>query len=615
MSKYVNDGRWRAGLTVAALLMLFAVAELYALNFELFSAIIRDALSGHLSPARVFAAPFDVSNIWFAVLIGGASITTLVSSSRARLRMRQRLFAIAGNADAIPLARANATDSAFKRPDETPPPDWTSTPDTLRLGWREQQYTRQRWAPVVGCLGLLGALAAGIVSLVGALLLIRAIPITGSWFAPLVVLGVSLAACLAVGIPMWRATMRLAEAGPVPAHDENALIADDAGLTWLRPGQLAVHMHWTDVRLLEVALTFSGKDTTAWRVYTLWDAEGRSISWPVYNVGVATTQRVPDEPARVALARAADALLALIHERTGLTARTFDAALLADARQAQPWFGTVILEPTTVTPATSPLLFLLTGILLCCALALPLLPLTSELWVNIYAALSLLIVGLLSLRTIRRWRRSERRSPNPTHLNRITLPAASPAPDTDALFTLAQRPTLTTTLAVWLLAPSCILDGVVALVAILTPGSHYGGSTLGSTLAFTTNAVLAVIALGGVVGLLIGIANGGPRRIVAGPERLSMGPEGAANPRVSILWPKVTAIIAIVRRDGRVVGYRVEGANPIGSDTINWRHDPRSIITAPSPRPLLQRAQPITPDELAALVVARTGLPLEAREA
>jgi hypothetical protein len=197
------------------------------------------------------------------------------------------------------------------------------------------------------------------------------------------------------------------------------------------------------------------------------------------------------------------------------------------------------------------------------------------------------------------------------------LPADPPALDANALFTLAQRPPLTTTLAVWLLAPSCMLDGVVALVSVVAPGSSYATQSIGASLAFSTRFVLFSVMAVGFLGVLYGMSSEGPRRILAGPERLSLGPEGAADPQTSIAWPKVTAIIAVTRRDGRVTGYRVEaaGAGPLVSDTISWLRDPRSVISAPSPRPLLQRSTRIAPDELAALVVARTGLALEQREA
>jgi len=148
-----------------------------ALYFGAYAATITALLAQGLSPAHVLALPFDGSVGICVFLVAGAG-AAWVGSMRARRREGQRARAFAGDRDALPAAKPptlpDADDpTSDAHPftfDPTGPLDssnWETIHEQMRLGWRRPVYSHQRWAPLVGCGGMLGALAALVVARTG----------------------------------------------------------------------------------------------------------------------------------------------------------------------------------------------------------------------------------------------------------------------------------------------------------------------------------------------------------------------------------------------------------------------------------------------------------------
>ncbi len=350
--------------------------------------------------------------------------------------------------------------------------------------------------------------------------------------------------------------------------------ADDAGLHFHRIGTRRhdVSVPWGEARLLEVWRTGTGRQGR--RGFTLYGERAR-IEWSLPRDPQMRLQKQSDAEA---------VLLAAIHTRTGLIPRTLAPALrapdtLPSEHTGPKLVGTIVVIVLALAP------FAL-------AAAALLLPLTTVLWLNAYVALTFVVVGLLmATATVQTLGELFRRTPLPDP--GTILPPGMPPPDmmsgTGAYELRWRKRSLT-----WLGEASLgalFAGNAIPLIGILSGAE---AAVAGDLMVILNLAVGGVAVLG--LALLLDSAIGVHHTVRANAMGLTAG-------RQTLRWSDVEEVVAHAPRRA-VEEFKVVGGE--GDVTIEW---PAKVRAKPRPG-----AQPITPGELAALVVARSGKALRVEE-
>lgn len=347
--------------------------------------------------------------------------------------------------------------------------------------------------------------------------------------------------------------------------------ADDAGLHFHRIGtrKRDKSVPWGEARLLEVWLSGSGRQRA--RGFTLY-GERTEIEWSLPRGRQARTQKQSDIEA---------ALLAAIHAHTGLSPRTLAPALRApDSRPA---------ERAGPKPRGIVLLIVVMLLPFVAAAATLLLPLTTVPALNAYTALTFGMLGLLLvIASVQALGELFHRTPIPDP--GAILPPEMPTLDTPGagVYALRWRVPARTRLAEAALG-TLFAGNVVPLLAVMVGAGPADG--VSPILNFALGGMVLLGAL-----LLAGAARSGRHTIIAEATGLRSG-------RQTLRWDEVDEVVARVP-SRTAVGFKVVGDE--GEVTIEW---PAKVHTAPR-----SGAQAITPGELAALVVARSGKALRVED-
>lgn len=351
--------------------------------------------------------------------------------------------------------------------------------------------------------------------------------------------------------------------------------ADDAGMHYWRHGRgdRTVTVPWGEARLLEVWLT-GDTGRQGRRGFTLY-GQGNRIEWWLPRDRQMRLQKQSDAEA---------VLLAAIHTRTGLVPRTLAPALRApDARPAEREgpkpLGTILAVVFALVPFVA-------------AAATLEMPLTTEPALNAYVAITFGVLGLLvviaSVQTL-----SELFNRTPLPDPGMILSPGMPPPDmtggTGAYELRWRKRSLT-----WLGEASLgalFAGNAIPLVGILSGAEAFVAGDLTVILNF---AVGGVALLG--LALLLDSACGVHHTVRANATGLTAR-------RQTLRWADVEEVVA--RVPGRTVAdFKVVG--DAGDVTIEW---PARVCATRH-----AGVQAISPSELAALVVVRSGKALRVEE-
>jgi hypothetical protein len=366
-----------------------------------------------------------------------------------------------------------------------------------------------------------------------------------------------------------------------PLGPKYALVAGGEGIAALHLKGQGPRLRWGEIRLLEVSrMSARGNE----RIFTVY-GNGRSISWHDFEKPPRKRFR-PDIPREEFTCRQR-ALLALIATRTGLQPRTFSTALMRDDELAKRRSPNSRASVYVVGYGVATLLFLL-------AMAILALPLTHNLLLNGYAAATTAVSGLGLAAMVRRTLGPRRAGPA-----QPSLPYALPVAPTAGLesFDLMSRRGLGSRLKEFAIGFALTLDIVPAFAA----QANLPDSPL---LAFATRAVADLIFLVSIIGMgAIAIALGrSSTHIIV--EAGGLG-ERAGRKATQLAWDAIVLVSAELERD------TPKSFLALGRDG--------EIITWPVHGAIWESKSPlqshISPEELAALVVARSGVQLTTKEA
>lgn len=429
---------------------------------------------------------------------------------KARRRVRARTAAIAGDQDAVPLARYAVEASAA--------PDLTAA--ALVVAYPPSRWRTPRWIRLRIITGILG-----IPCVVGIFVL------TLSPWHPVLNAGIAALFGLVtvVGVP---SLSELRGLFVLAYRSGRRLTASLEGIEWAPVLGRTRAMRWDEARLLEVSRYADGTTRTGSRVerrrYTLYGAT--TTLW--WNDLGAVYDKPSGDGAR---------LLALVRARTGLVPRTFDQELREATRRVRPG----VRLPRARVPALA-----------------------------------------------------------------LQLPAgetARAAAEPERVYSLVTYATTNRARAITggIGALLC-LGGVAVVVWVLSLLQVVRAPTLaGGSIAFLNVVWAVLLGVGGLLGCLLVVAAVRKRGLVtirADARGLSMaGPESS----VRLPWNEVASIVYMSARNRHTYVVRAWGATA----SVAW---PAQV--SPSVR---VEAEPgtvaVTPDELAAVVAARSGKPVEAR--
>ncbi len=518
----------------------------------------------------------------FAALVClGGGVAFLVMAGHTRGSHIKRLAALQGDVDVLPLAEIH--------PDPTLVPDVAQQP--LELMWRTGGGARFVKIPLLGIQALLVLATVGLtifqfvapffpafqpsqpMSVTEIILRVAVALVCSGIVAVICVLGARIAPHL-FGRPFGVS----ATTSGIDAHTEFGS---------------HIHIAWEEMRLLEVATG----GTTVKRSFSLY-APGKRIGWAEYTSGLGA-EYVPVGASGTEMTLRQAALLSLIAARTGLVPRTLAKALESKPAPAR--------QPKRASNAAALLVFAL--IVAGITAADILIPVTPFTWVNWLSAGSLALVTLslivASLRT------TLTRSALPAH----ATPPSVGAPSLEApgvVYLLAWKAPLRRRLLMGALGVCLavnVVPGVWVLlqqIAIALPGYHPQILSDGPFTFMGRYMLAFVLGAFGIVGLVFVYMStmGATTRIRADKNGLTM--RVARNARL-MPWSSVQDISWGAGRGGRY-SYIVKSDVP--TFPIYWFSDSQATdTTAPS-----DGAIPIGPDELAALVAARTGKPIGVRE-
>jgi hypothetical protein len=534
--------------------------------------------------ASLFALPqqFGLPPLTHLGQMGGGVIWTgsiggllLLSSSRdTRRRIRLRRLALAGDLSVMPLAIAEA--------------DPANTPDAAHLPvvipWRRKPRGREWVAPAVLMLvfgsgpGILLALAmlggAGWRQTLGDYASGHSI---GDFLGMVLVMACATSLAVTSLVAVIRALT--SQLGP-----EYGVVADDEGISTLHLEGQGPRMRWGDVRLLEVSLFSGSSDEWIFMAY----GPRASVYWQ--DVKKARKRRRL-EISHEEFAGRQRALLALIASRTGLQPRTLATPLMRDDNAAQ--------RPTrNYRGLAYGIGYGLAGGLVLLAIAVLALPLTHNPLLDGYAATMTALAGIALIVITRQALKPARASSSQLGLPYV-LPVAPPL--TAEPLEVAYHRRLTGRLrdaAIGLVLALNVVPAVAAQFFIHDHPSHV------PLLDFPTRVVADLLSLIGLIGLVvITVAIGtGPTILTASPDGLR---EREGRTATHLPWGTVVSLsleldkgtpdqFTALSRDG---------------DTIRW--PARDVVW----RGGRWGQQWITAEELAAIVVQRSGVPLTIKEA
>jgi len=581
VSKYRLDGWWSGVVCVA---VFFTLVSLGSYAFVVVIAI------GELSPLyRVsffITSPDSETLLLLLVIYPVFSYVFWRVALHARQRARRRTLALAGNLSAMPLARLDSTESAQTANTAEAQP---SNDQQVYIGWREPHYANWWITPVYAIFGLFALMSIPFIALFVMITKINTLVVV------IVFVGLIIA-CFTVYIIGLR---RLANQQPTPQQRVTHLIADASGLTWNQPCKRAVVIRWEDARLLEV-WTAPMWGTPA-QVNRLFGAGKAIIVWPQFGPHVKPPIGYePDEITEDQLARRLQDILILIRHRTYLAPRSFDPELtdermLTDASNMFTAFTTFfIVAVFGVLPLIGASLIVLK-------------PLTAYPLANVYGALTLVLIGVGSITLfirgqISRARRRQRFGSDSAPPSYALPPAPTNA---NSIYTLCVTRPNRERLLSGLIGILGLLDGVVVFLSFVAPGHAFHPGSLGYNFETLLQTPLAIVTFASLYLLSFDTLRPAIALYGATSEGLAM----RRNIRIMriIRWRDIV-YVATIRRAGVVTGFEAIATN---GERISWPAIAPQSSTRHSAR---DRSAPVAPDELAALVVARTGLTLEARE-
>jgi hypothetical protein len=524
--------------------------------------------------------------IFFGVVLLGGGAFFIVLAARARRRHRIRLAALQGDVGAMPLAAIGVHSAAA--------PDVAEQP--LELMWRTGIVIRVFYVPILGLQALAALISVGatVVGQVAPIFmppppyLVNATPPMSVMEIVLRIAGACVVVALVVGFGIL-----FVRAIPHLFGRPFGLSATNLGIDARTEWGSRVHMAWDEIRLLEVAKG----DTQSKRRFDLY-ASGKRIGWTEYMLGLGA-QYVPVGVTTSEMTLRQAALLNLVVARTGLAPRT-----LAKTLARRP-------TPARAAKRSSSAITLLVLALIVAGIAaaiffVPVMPVSWVNWVSVGSlAISALILIVVSL-----W----------TAVNRSVLPAhARPpsvgAPSLDAsgvAYVLSWRPPLLRRLTLIALG-LCLGINLVPcawvfsqMVGLYLPGSH--PQFISDTPAtFIVRVFLTLsLTLVGVIGL--GLALGG---VIARTGRIRADKDGltTGSGRFQRLmaWSSVQEISWQPGGKGQFT-YAVK--SDAQTTQISWPAGPEATSAIPPS----DGAVPIGADELAALVAARIGKPIQVLE-
>ncbi len=546
-----------------------------------------------------------------ALLAVFVAIGLEISALRGRRRKLARLAAIAGNPDAVPLAR-------MRMP--TGPVADVAT-QSLVLAWRAKMSARA--GALIGGVLLVGTLAVVLVS--GVFILKDMISLAQA--TPVNLLPFAVVALLLADLALMPSSNLLRR--PILFGGRIQTIAGEDGVRYKTPLRRQLFVPWSDARLLEVRL--GGSSPSLWgggRHFTLYGTNS-VVEW--HHKASGDGSLVPVGANAEEQSERALALLHLVHARTGLVPRTFDLGLQAlDIRADQRARATAhqqrrrMLDRLENWGVTALLTVILGGSvvgLLALAAAVVLVPLTTSPALNLLvgAAIALptltataaAVVRLLRMRGLLLGQRPRDREPAAP-----VTPATSPPPSMQPfqveqgvvyVFTVAftgmtLRSRLLVAVGFGVLCTILLLPAVIGIL-MLVHGPLPGGVRLASAGDFQV-VVAILLAIPGIAGPLLLVASVLPHR--QPPDRvIRAGPDALETTDTRIPWDRVESITAVPR--GLDMAYAVTAISDTGP--IVWSAQHATFASAS----LSPRTQAVTAEELANIVAQRGGVPLTVR--
>jgi hypothetical protein len=510
-----------------------------------------------------------------SLFILGSAVAYLLSATRGRQRHRQRLAALRGDWGAMPLAEI--------RVDPALAPDLTKQP--LELLWRTRTSDRVVYVPLLGLQALVALVSIGLM-IVELIIPIFASPQPVS--VTELALRVALAALVvAIVVALIAIVTRVL---PYVFGRPFGVVATESGIDARTVQGTRVHLGWDEMRLLEAVRGDAGVT----RRYALY-APGKRIDWTEYATGYgAQYAPVGATAAQMTLLQAA--LLNLIAARTGLVPRTLVKALQHKPAPAQ--------GKKRASPAVGQLVSAL--ILASSAAAAYFFPPTPVPWINWLGVGSLSITTLLFVATSL-WE-AFARTPLPAHASPPSVGAPSlEAPG--AAYVFRWRIPLVRRLGVLFAGLSLAVNLVEAAYIFLLqfgamPPGFQSQIHAEDIFANLVHFVLAIIfAMIGVLGLALLYA--GLRATAVRVQADKDGLKSTSGTHQQLLvWSSILSI-SWGPGGGERLAYHVQSDTPYVQ--ISWPAGSR-IASVDLPG---DGALPIGPDELAALVAARIGKPIE----
>lgn len=537
---------------------------------------------GPFMTATQYALMLAVAGLLALACLGGG---VALSSVPARGRHVRRLAALRGDASAMPPAAIH--------PDPSGAPDVAD--QSLELTWRESVGTQfVNWL-LIATLVVVPLPSAGFsffeivapvfwpsrpISLIEAILRIA---------------GISVFAALLIGL-----LILLVRVLPLLFGRPFGITASASGVDERTQLGTRVFLAWNEIRLLEVT-----KGSAQWKRAFVLYAPGKSINWTEYVSSIGGSPFVPVGATASEMTLRQAALLDLIAAQTGLTPRTFDKAM-----QREP--GSVPAAKREASRSSGAIALLVVALIIPgFAAAEGFFPVTPYGWLNWASAGSLGLAALLTF-IASVWTALTTR-PLPAH----AAPPSAGAPSLEApgvTYTFTWRtPGLR---RLWFILVGLILvvnlaSGAYLLlwmfylqITFIVPSLH--PQLTGDPFPGIGQFFLAFFLIGfGMMGLALVYAGtiAATAQIQATKDGLSL--VGGRRERL-IPWPGVLDI-SWGRGAGGQTAYLVKSDVP--TVQISW---PAGIQTA-SELPPRDGALPIGPDELAALVAARTGKPISVR--
>lgn len=527
--------------------------------------------------------------------VGGLTLLTLYSSIkfalgavRARDRFSRRKAALRGEKDAIPLSSIS--------PGKMNAPDIAVEP--LMLAWRATKRMRYFVGPLILLVVLIVLLLImGTIALIVWFATLNLPDFSQfGWLDPLlfaVGIGYSILAIVLFVLVLRRTPTFFGRPYGVTATADGIQGRSESGRRFF--------LRWDEMRLFEVEeRIYSTSRLRHFRVYGRRDiAEWRDAP---SNNGVYA----PEGMTPVEMAFRLAAMVDVVHARTGLVPRTFSKALLVEKPSEKP-----VRRGRTARLATTLTIMVLALVTVGFGAATLALPLTTSDTLNALIALSLAatcaVLVVFPLAATVRLIRDRRLFPRDGNYPGTYHPLAAPPDAPDAIYALAFGQT-------W---PARIANGAFGLVLTV--------NALPFLLILTTNLAIIlplpmlpttptgmntvlVVVLGfyGVFGVaLVGAA------LRRRPATFRTDAAGISMIRgvipVVLTWRDVAAIVARVRR-GKIDSFAVKDS--AGKRVFAWPARSTALrIILPA-----KGAQPITPEELAALVAKRSGHEIETED-